>query len=99
MKFKNGKEMLDFIQAGNDIYNREKELYIFVYNENGALCYYYISNKQADALKDISEELGDSWSALLGAGGKIVEGKKKDEWFNDTTWCNRIYNGEWEVVN
>ena len=36
-KFNSGKEMLDFLQAGKDLYNPETGAYVFVYIEDKAL--------------------------------------------------------------
>ena len=40
MKFSNANEMLNTIRNGVDLYSPSKELYVFVYNEDGSICEY-----------------------------------------------------------
>ena len=36
--FSNAKEMLAYIQDGNDLYSPTEELYVSVYNDMGSVC-------------------------------------------------------------
>ena len=103
MRFKSGEEMLTIIQEGIDLYNKEKEIYVFVYNVEGSICYYNINNKEAEKLKQQSKECCDGWAAFLGFGGWVVDDpshelfEEGDE--SNLDWCNENYEGEWEIVN
>lgn len=105
MTFKNGYEMLDCIKAGYDFYSKEKEIYVFVYNDCGSICYYNIDNDEADKLRKLKEESPggeEYWGAFLGIGGWICDDPSyelfdKDSYSN-LDWCKDNYDGEWEVV-
>lgn len=73
MKFSTSKEMYNYIADGNDLYNPAEELYVFVYNDAGALCSYRITEKEAMALRKESKETKESWSAFLGTGGTVYD--------------------------
>ena len=104
MKFNNGKEMLDYIQDGFDLYSPSEQLYIFLYNGYGSIAYYYISNEEAAELRQTHEY----WGASLGPGGRIVDTEDyykevEPECLNDPyieypeDFCNRYYMLEdWE---
>ena len=95
MRFKTGQEMLDYIHTGNDLYCEETGLYLFEYNDRGAVCYYNVSNEKARDLQKLSEKYdGEYWGGFLGAGGSIMENddgdyeclcgnEKDDKYFND----------------
>ena len=72
MKFNNGKEMLDYLYSGLDLYSPSEELYIFEYNDCGSIAYYSIDNETADKLRKTNEY----WGASLGPGGWIVDSKR-----------------------
>lgn len=98
MTFNNGEEMLRYIQRGYDLYNTEKEIYVFEYNAYGSICYYHIDNETAEELK----KEDDYWGAYLGVGGYIIDDPSY-EFFEDgdesnLDWCNDNYTGEWEDV-
>lgn len=73
MKFHSPKEMLNFINDGNDIYSPSKGLYIFNYNECGSVCVYFIDEDEANKLSKLSKEHGEYWAAFLGCGGHIYD--------------------------
>lgn len=85
MRFKTGQEMLDYIHTGNDLYCEETGLYLFEYNDRGAVCYYNISNEKARDLQKLSEIYdGEYWGGFLGVGGHIIEPEGENyEYFND----------------
>ena len=73
MKFESAKDMYEAVR-GNDLYNKELELYVFEYNDHGALCYYYIDEEERKELKKKSAESdGEYWGAFLGIGGYILD--------------------------
>lgn len=72
-KFNSGKEMLDFLQAGKDLYNPETGAYVFVYNEDKAIAYYSISKEDAKKYAKIEANTGEYWGSNLGVGGYIYE--------------------------
>ena len=79
MRFKNGKEMYDYVASGSDLYSPSKDIYIFVYNDADALCYYDLNH---DEVLDILNRKGDSneyWCAYLGFGGDILDESEYDE--------------------
>lgn len=84
MTFNNGKEMLDYIQSDKDLYSPSEQLYIFLYNGYGSIAYYYISNEEAEELR----QTNDYWGASLGPGGWIVDTK---EYYEDNNFCNDPY--------
>lgn len=88
MTFANGKEMLSKIQEGTDLYDPETYTYVFVYNEDGAICTYDISHEDADKLK----QMDDYWGAHLGWGGSIYDTPM------NLSWCEDNYKGDWEDV-
>ena len=73
MKFNSAAEMLKFIQDGNDLWSPSEELYIFVYNEDGAICTYNIDLTEAKELSLKAELHDEYWSAFLGWGGSIYD--------------------------
>lgn len=73
MKFNSAEEMLEFIQDGNDLWSPSEELYVFVYNEDGAVCTYSIDLTEAKELSLKAELYDEYWSAFLGWGGSIYD--------------------------
>ena len=73
MKFESTKDMYEKA-IRRDLYNKKLELYVFGYNERGALCYYRISKNEAEELRQKSKENdGEYWGAFLGWGGYILD--------------------------
>ena len=89
MKFNNGKEFYDAIESG-DLYNDERCIYAFIYNDRGAVCVYDISNEEAEDLEKKSEEYDEYWGAFLGIGGLIYD--------EPMEFCDNEYHGEWRRV-
>ena len=77
-KFKNGKEMYDFLASGKDLYSSKLEIYVFEYNDAGALCYYGLSDTE---VKEIVEKKrpDEYWAAYLGPGGSILDSSEYDD--------------------
>lgn len=91
MKFNSAEGMYHYLCNNGDLYNPVKEVYIFQYSENGALCYYCISEDHAAELALKSIEDGEYWGAYLGTGGHIYEAEEALEICNDfadENWIN-----------
>lgn len=86
MTFSSGQDMYNALDFG-DIYNPEKELYVFLYNDAGAVCAYNVSEYEAKELELKSKESGEYWSAFLGVGGSIYD--------EPMEFCDANYNGNW----
>lgn len=69
--FKNWREMYNTLCNGKDLYNPNIGKYVFVYNENGALCTYNLNQKEA--INVAKEANGNTWSSVLGTGGCILD--------------------------
>lgn len=63
MTFSSGQDMYDALDFG-DIYNSEKELYIFLYNDAGAVCVYNVSKYEAKELELMSKKSGEYWGSV-----------------------------------
>ena len=73
MKFESAKDMYEEARDC-DLYNKELELYVFGYNDFGALCYYHIDEEEAEELRRKSRENdGEYWGAFLGIGGYVLD--------------------------
>ena len=105
MKFKNEKEMYDFLMKDKDLYSPEKELYIFRYNQEGSLCYYGIENAKAVQLAKMQRETGEYWGAELGAGGHIIDPEIASDvgytrsGITPLQWLKTEYQGDWYVTD
>lgn len=87
INFKSAEEMFDLLANKEiDLYNPELELYLFVYNENGAICTYGIDTATAKTLSAQSKETGDYWGAFLGIGGHIYDAPA------NMSLCEEIYS-------
>lgn len=103
MKFNNAQEMCNYvINECRDLYCKEKELYVFLYNEAGSIAVYSIDEKQAKELQQQSEKYHDYWGAFLGPGGEIYDDPTYED-FNpelpsNLDWFKENYQGEWRDV-
>lgn len=82
MKFTSEEKLLDCIRTGVDLYSPSLELYMFLYNDAGAVCTYSIAHDHALELVQQDEY----WEAYLGPGGSIYddpEGEFENEWDAD----------------
>lgn len=89
LTFANGQEMYDCLQHG-DLYNEEQEMYVFLYNEDGAVCSYSISPEDAAVLEKKAYEANEYWGAFLGVGGYIHD--------DPLSFCADSYKGVWRRV-
>ena len=90
LKFKSGKEMYDYICAGNDIYSKSERIYAFVYNDAGAICIYTLNDGDVARLVAESKEHNDYWGAFLGWKGSNVLDESR---YNDDEYR---YSEDWE---
>ena len=88
------KEQLEgLLQAGTDLYNEETGIYVFLYNEKGAIAHYALTIAQAKDLAKTTRETGEEyWASLLGPGGYVVEPEDVSE------WCENHWREEGWVV-
>ena len=81
-KFINGTDMYQTITSGIDLYSKETETYVFVYNNKGSIDVYNgITVEKAEELNKKMQEAEEGyWGALLGPGGSIYDSAeyKKD---------------------
>jgi len=89
-KFSNGRELLEEILCGTDLYKSKTGQYVFLYNDNGSIATYELSEKKVQKLREEEEP----WSWHLGVGGYIYD--KEDD--ANLHWCEDNYKGEWEMV-
>lgn len=99
-KFNSGKEMLDFLQAGKDLYNPETGAYVFVYNEDKAIAYYSVSKEDAKKYAKIEADTGEYWGSNLGVGGYIYEDQLSENYdkskMSSRDFCDEHFNeGVW----
>ena len=92
--FDSGKEMLDEVLCGTDLYNEESGLYVFLYNDNGDIASYNLYPQEVEKLREDQKNTGDSWSAFFGVGGYIYENEDAENLY----WCEDNFSGEWEMV-
>lgn len=91
--FDSGKEMLDFLQAGKDLYNPETDAYVFVYNEDKAIAYYSVSKEDAKKYAKIEADTGEYWGSNLGVGGYIYENQLSKN-YDKSKMCSRDFCNE-----
>lgn len=98
MKFSTAKEMLEHIQAGNDLYNPKLEVYVFLYNDVGSIAYYNINKDSAKSLSQKAKEQDEYWGAFLGPGGEIIDDVSSEFYRkgNKTNlqWCKNYYKDD-----
>lgn len=104
MKFKTWEEMYNYLVSGRDLYNVLLQKYVFMYNDDGALCVYNIGADEAREMATNALMDDESWSAYLGAGGAIMDDDSCDRtnkdkylalsydfckaYFSDEGWCD-----------
>lgn len=73
MKFSSGKEMYEVVASGVDLYNENERLYVFAYNDAGALCCYSLNSESARIVAEQAAAGDEYWGAFLGWGGDILD--------------------------
>ena len=86
MKLKTWEEMYDCLANGRDLYNVRLKKYVFIYNDDGALCVYNIDANEARKIATAALMDDESWSAYLGAGGAIMD---------DDSWNRNSYKDKY----
>lgn len=105
MRFSSGKELYDYISAGNELYCEENGIYVFSYNESGSICVYYnIDTDKAAELVELSREYDEYWESFLGASANQIfdsaehmkETTQLSEYEDEAlSWCNEQYKHDW----
>lgn len=90
-KFENAEMMLDLIQSGIDLYNKDTGDFVFLYSSNGAIAVYKFDLDKAHELSIQTNKMGVRfWGSLLGLGGYIHENGGELEWckehYNESGW-------------
>ena len=73
MRFNSAQEIYDYLIDFGDLYDTTKGIYLFNYNEPGAIAYYYIDRSE---IRDILNKIDPDenyWGAALGPGGYIID--------------------------
>ena len=103
MTFQSGNDFLLAIKEYGSFYNANLEVYVFHYNEDGAIAVYNITPEYADKLGCMAIMEKCPWHALLGFGGYIYD--TKDSIYYDGNnpscedWCSQFFEkGDWEIV-
>lgn len=74
MSFEDGATLLEEINDGTDLYSPSSGIYVFSYNDKGAIAVYDVSVDEAEALIEKSNKAdGEYWGAFLGVGGYIYD--------------------------
>lgn len=73
MKFGSPSQMLKTLRSGVDLYCPEEEIYIFDYNDKGAVCLYTVFRDEAEELSKMAKECDEYWSAFLGPNGEVYD--------------------------
>jgi len=98
-KFESGREMLETIQDGIDLYSPSHGIYVFLYNAAGSVAYYYINNEEARKLEACARESGEYWAGLLGPGGRICDDPSHELYdpfkCSNIEFCNQSYAYGW----
>ena len=98
-KFVDGLEMLTAIEHGTDLYNPEKEIYVFLYNDKGSIAYYFLTPQEAYGIAIQAEATGDYWGGCLTGGGTIIDSPDCEHYTEDSEtpldWCDLMYVGTW----
>lgn len=91
LKFSSGKEMLDTIKAGNDLYNPASGRYVWLYNDQDAIACGYISNEELNsiggALYDVKEDSPIAFTENI--MGSIYDDPE------NVQFCEDYYSLEW----
>ena len=100
MRFNNAKEMYEYLNSGHDLYHPESGIYVFSYNDRGALCKYCLSKDQVKEISKRSKQNHDEyWRTFLGFGGEILEDDKVsmkpslefcEKHYQESDWLNTI---------
>lgn len=80
MKFENAKQMYDYLHEGRDLYSKSLGVYVFEYNDAGALCTYDLYPDDVIELINKSKKYKEYWAAFLGwKGSAILDDSEYDD--------------------
>lgn len=89
-------EIFTDLCTGHDLFHPETGRYIFDYNEDHDLCYYTLSEDQAENLRN-RDDLSTAWSDHLGIGGTIVADEDRIPFLEEMRSSHLL--GWWEDVS
>ena len=97
MTFSSGKEMLDYITDGHDLYAPLHGFYVFHYNDRGAIALYIVRQETAIILERDSRASGEYWGAFLGPGGWIYDAAEDcgEGGTSNLMFCDVFYSELW----
>lgn len=78
-QFNSGMEMYECISKGMDLYSKSLNMYVFAYNDAGALCSYTLFPDEVKEILRRKKETNEYWGAYLGVGGSILEESDYDD--------------------
>ena len=91
IKFENGNAMYEYVHAGNDLYSKSLGVYLFDYNDAGALCCYTLQPEEFAEAARLCKESGEYWGAFLGWKGSAI--LDESEYDDD----EHRYSDNWEM--
>lgn len=71
--FNDWMEMYEYLKDHSGLYNEDLNLFVFHYNDAGALCYYHLEPEKALELSKKAKLKEDNWESFLGMGGTILD--------------------------
>lgn len=89
LSFEDGQSMFERVDGGQDLYSPSAGIYIFGYNDKGAVATYDISHDEAEDLIQKANEYDEYWGAFLGVGGTIYDAFDEDDPPSSTTNLDR----------
>ena len=85
LSFADGQALFEYVDDGQDLYSPSAGIYIFGYNDRGAVATYDISHDEAEELIQKANESDEYWGAFLGIGGTIYDAFDEDNSPSSTT--------------
>lgn len=85
LSFADGQALFEYVNDGQDLYSPSAGIYIFGYNDRGAVATYDISHDEAEELIQKANESDEYWGAFLGIGGTIYDAFDEDNSPSSTT--------------
>ena len=89
MKFKDAKEMLWYIQRGNDIWSPDLNYYVSVYNDLGSIIVFNIDACRASELSKKTKGTDNYWLEFIDDTGYIYDVK---EWYEEMKSLGREFD-------
>lgn len=80
-----GEEQMYEFLMGEDLYNPALEIYLWSYNNDGAVAYARLTKEQANTVAEKMAVKGDCWSADLPGNSYIIETEKASEYESESS--------------